>query len=116
MLQGARRQMNQKDFEGVIAARLEKIRSILLAKNAEYAPGADKLANFKSGGQLLRCTPERALVGYLAKHLVSVLDKVDDLNCGLLAGEAIWDEKIGDSINYLILLECLISERLEKSK
>jgi hypothetical protein len=46
----------------------------------------------------------------MAKHWVSVLDIIDKLvTNNYVSGELI-DEKIGDSINYLILLEAMLIE------
>ena len=56
-------------------------------------------------------TPENALIGMLAKHMVSILDMVDDIPSGAYHGIQEWDEKIGDAVNYLLLLEGLIEER-----
>ena len=53
---------------------------------------------------------EKALIGMLAKHLVSVLDMVDSFGKEDLPTTSFIDEKIGDSINYLILLEAMLKE------
>lgn len=53
------------------------------------------------------------------KHIISILDMVDDLDhikpsvkdSIFLAKLPQWDEKIGDAINYLILLRALVEER-----
>jgi len=55
-------------------------------------------------------TPERALWGMAKKHLVSVTDLIHGR--AEVTPERI-DEKIGDMINYLILLEGLL---IKKSK
>ncbi|RJP17202.1 MAG: hypothetical protein C4529_15005 [Deltaproteobacteria bacterium] len=104
--------MTGKQFDMVVECRLLRIRGTLQKKNAEYAPGADKLHNFKAGAKLQRCTPEKALLGYLTKHLVSIFDLVENLGRGKCASLDVWREKIGDAINYLILLEALIDERI----
>jgi hypothetical protein len=52
----------------------------------------------------------------LSKHLISVYDMVDDLNNHIESPMEVWKEKIGDSINYLILLEALLYERKEETK
>ena len=53
-------------------------------------------------------TPQRALAGMLAKHIVSLYDMC-------FAEEAVypmdtWDEKITDSLNYLFLLKAIVKE------
>ena len=47
------------------------------------------------------------------KHVVSIKDLVDDLEYGDMAMREEWDEKIGDAINYLFLLNGLVVERLD---
>jgi len=106
--------MNQEKFDEILERRIELIRSVLSRKRAEYAPGGgDRLHNFKRAANMLSCSPERALVGMLSKHLVSILDMVDAID---QRGEfPLWElveEKIGDSINYLILIEAMIKERI----
>ena len=103
--------MTKEDFEGVIAARIEKITKVLFAKNKEYSPGGDKLNNFKEAGRVKNETPEKALWGMMVKQFVACQLRVNDLDSGLVASEEFWDEKIGDVINYFILLECCLAER-----
>jgi hypothetical protein len=52
-------------------------------------------------------TPEQALAGMMAKHTVSIYDMCCD---GLSHPIEMWDEKITDHINYLILLKTLVEE------
>lgn len=118
--------MNGDDFDILLKQRIEKTRKVLVSKNAEYASDTDKLHNFKRAGEMERCSPEKALIGMWTKHIISLLDIVDELEakCGTNANtfpafdmvsylDKI-DEKIGDAINYLILLEALIKERYER--
>ena len=80
-------------------------------KNAEYSRNDDKLHNFKRAGALLGVTPHEALVGMWSKHLVSILDMVNDFAAsGKIPSSATIDEKITDAINYLHLLEGLFRE------
>jgi hypothetical protein len=102
--------MTGDEFNDVVVRRCERIKTILTRKAAEYASEDDRLHNFKAAGKLLDTTPEEALLGFLMKHLVSVLDMVHDLPVQQKP-LSLWDEKIGDAINYLILLEGLAVER-----
>ena len=106
--------MQSKDFDVVVERRLELINKILLTKRAEYAPeGGDRLHNFNRAAEMLRCTKEKALVGMWTKHIISLLDIVDNVEKKPPSLELI-EEKIGDSINYLILLEAMLKERIKK--
>jgi hypothetical protein len=45
---------------------------------------------------------------------VSVYDLIRDHEAGKHISEELWSEKIGDSINYLLLLTALIAEEADK--
>lgn len=106
--------MDLMEFAVVVNARIDSIRKILGAKAQEYAFG-DRLSNFKRAAAMLENKPEEALLGMMAKHWVSVMDMIDNLGNREFSLET-WNEKIGDSINYLILLEALIIERKTKEE
>ena len=57
---------------------------------------------------LQHTTPERALAGMLAKHIVSLYDMCFADGVSFDAGT--WDEKITDSLNYLFLLKAIVKE------
>lgn len=99
--------MDTAAFNKVVDRRIQRVRDILMAKAKEYAIG-DRLYNFKRAATILGTTPEKALAGMFMKHLVSVLDLVEG---STEATEAMADEKIGDAINYLILLDAIFKER-----
>ena len=114
--------MNNKEFEKLLYRRIDLTKSVLSSKNKEYASDDDKLHNFKRAGDMLRQTTEKALIGMWTKHIISLLDIVDKINndedeemikvwdnSGLT--KKMLEEKIGDAINYLILLEAMIKER-----
>ena len=103
--------MNHETFCDLAAKRFQACQDILAAKSAEYSRSGDKLHNFKRAAAMMGCTPESALMGMLSKHIVSMLDIVDDIGAGRIPDEALVDEKIGDWINYTLLLEALITER-----
>lgn len=106
--------MKTEEFNKIVLDRCEKTMATLTRKAAEYARG-DRLSNFKAAAGFLQCTPERALMGMKIKHDVSIRDMVDDLQRGSIChiwSQEKWDEKIGDAVNYLILLEALVRERL----
>lgn len=73
--------------------------------------GTDRLGAFKSAAALQHTTPQRALAGMMAKHIISIYDMcfTDRKTFEL----AVWEEKITDSLNYLFLLKAVIKEELE---
>ncbi len=106
--------MTAEEFNLLVHNRTEKIKDILAKKAQEYARD-DRLSNFKRAAVIQRETPEKAWLGMWAKHLVSILDMVEDVDrtAGVICwNTALWDEKITDAVNYLILLEALVMERL----
>lgn len=98
--------MTNYDFNEMFLQQIKRCEGTLIAKAKEYAT-SDRLHNFKVAAALEACTPIQALAGMMAKHTVSVYDMA-------LSGQehpvALWDEKITDSINYLILLRALVEE------
>lgn len=97
-------------------ARLEKIRSVLSAKGREYSSDTDMLHNFKVAARIDNSSPEAALWGMAKKHLVSIMDLISACERGETPSAGMVDEKLGDMINYLILLESLMIERMEGAK
>jgi hypothetical protein len=71
----------------------------------------DKLENFKQAGAMKGETPERALWGMWVKHITSIRKIVEDLDKGIVPTLKLLSEKLGDNINYSLLLEGLIRER-----
>lgn len=102
--------MNAKDFDEIVAARMAWCNKTLCAKGDEYARDGDRLWNFKAAGRKRNQHPAQALAGMEVKHDVSVDDIIDGLARGIVPPKELVAEKIGDSINYLLLLEGLIEE------
>lgn len=107
--------MTHEEFSQLLDAIHLRSKDVLTAKAKEYASADDRLHNFKRAGALQGCSPEQALIGMLTKHLVSVLDMVDELSTpSTPRSMQMWREKLDDSRNYLSLLEGLVSERYER--
>lgn len=98
---------NVKQFENVCEDRLEKIANVLVDKAKEYAQGTNRYHNFEVAARSIGTTREKALLGMMLKHWVSVLDIIKNPQN---YSNKIVDEKIGDMINYLILLEGMLLE------
>jgi hypothetical protein len=94
-------------FNELVNARCSKIRTTLNKKAKEYATDDDRFHNFNKAGQMLGSTPEKALWGFLMKHIVSVSDMVEHPE---IVTKELIDEKIGDCVNYFILLEGLLQQ------
>ncbi len=102
-------------FNKIVAKRIDKIQATLARKEKEYAADNDRFHNFRVAARIADTTPERALHGMMLKHEVSAMDLIEWADrCPERLTEALIDEKIGDFINYLILLEGLLTERVNK--
>lgn len=103
--------MNIDTFNQVIQEQLATCANLLVSKGDEYVPDdeGDRLSAFKKAAAIINGTPKEALLGMLAKHLVSVSDMCSD---GRTYTRERWTEKITDSINYLLLLKALVEEEL----
>lgn len=98
--------MNGEQFQTLLDAVLDEVRAVLSTKADEYAT-SDRLHNFQIAAELQNVKPRQALGGMMAKHTVSVYDLIEKLE---LAPMHVWDEKIIDHINYLILLRACVKE------
>ena len=107
--------MNTKDFNEIIHEQIERCTSTMCKKADEYAT-EDRLHNFKVAAGLQDCLPTTALGGMMAKHTVSVYDMIRGLEEGKSYPIELWNEKITDSINYLLLLAAAVREDIESQR
>ena len=91
----------------------ERIKKVMCSKSAEYSRGNDKLYNFKRSAEVDGITPIEALRGMDLKHRTSISDMLDDLNDPehIDYTKKLWEEKLTDHINYMILLWALLAEQ-----
>ena len=76
----------------------------LKEKNARYAKNGDCLHNFRSGAEIMGCTPAQACWRYMAKHLADLRNKIDAND---FSDREDFLEKCQDSINYFRFLWCI---------
>jgi hypothetical protein len=105
--------MKASRFDEVVKERIDKINNTLVVKAKEYANDSNRLHNFDKAGSMGNQSREKALRGFLLKHIVSMDDIIESLDDNKLPTKQLLDEKIGDIINYYILLEACIVERLD---
>ena len=105
--------MTREDFSRRVEKRIDLIRQTLLTKHKEYAKDDNVFRNFDeaAGGLSLHSTSPEVLWSYMTKHLVSIKDIVSD---NVPVTSEVVSEKIGDVINYLILLEAMLNQRCER--
>lgn len=109
--------MTSAEFDVILEQRMVEMRRVLGLKAGEYASDKDRLHNFKQAaaefpaGMYHNDTPVEALVGMMRKHWASIMDLVRYKALGRVYTDAMVDEKIGDAINYLVLLEAILKEK-----
>lgn len=99
--------MQNDQFNEVIEATLDNAKRMLTRKSEGYSTEEDRLHNFRTGAALNGITMEQVCWGMATKHIISIRDMV-------MSGETydadIWDEKLGDAINYLAILKAITAE------
>ena len=104
--------MTQEKFNEFIDFIFNKhIKEIMCTKSSEYARGGDKLYNFKRAAQMKNSTPLECLRGMKLKHDVSIDDMLNDERDDKQHPQELWQEKLHDEINYLLLMWAILFEK-----
>lgn len=99
--------MTNDNFNKLVNDQLEYCKALLCKKGKEYdSDSDDRFHAFKVAAELQHETPRQALAGMMAKHTTSIYDLIRSGSPDM----AIWEEKITDHINYLLLLKGLIMD------
>ena len=93
--------VTQETFEALVKEIRDASLETLIQRNGNYAPEADKIHNFRAGGAILGRTPTQVALGYMTKHLVSLIDKVERND---FFNRADLLEKCQDIINYTAII------------
>jgi hypothetical protein len=99
--------MNHLEFKQILDGQIERCQETLLYKSKEYADDDERLHNFKVASEVTGTSAIQALAGMMVKHTVSIYDMCSSIDA---FPTDVWDEKITDHINYLILLRALVYE------
>lgn len=102
--------MNGKEFDELVNKQLAVVRETLASKGEEYVPEGEptRFHNFDVSAAFNQQLRTEALWGFLTKHLVSLSDMVKTESTDSTLAK--WDEKITDSIVYLLLLKGIVTE------
>lgn len=101
--------MQSEQFNEIVESMIKRTHDLLVSKNSAYNEGGDKLASFKKAAALQGVTPLEALRGMWVKHVVSISDMLGDKNVEDFHID-VWEEKLGDNINYSLLALALVHE------
>ena len=108
--------MNRLEFNKIVVNRINLINQVLASKGKEYAGDSDVFHNFKSAtGLSFHSSPEKVAWEFAVKHFQSIKDLLEHVDVDGANGhptETYIEEKIGDAINYLILIEAMLKERV----
>ena len=103
--------MTYKEIQSLLEKRFDKTRETYSKKMNEYATDLDVFQSFKKGvGFSFHDTPEGVAWEYACKHFESIKNIISKCHHEVPTDDLL-EEKIGDAINYLIILEGLIKER-----
>lgn len=99
--------MTNQEFNEIAEKQIAKCMDLLGLKGNEYDTDSnDRLHVFKVAAKLQHESPMQALAGMMVKHTVSIYDMCAEGEHSI--GK--WEEKISDSINYLLLLKAMVVE------
>ena len=103
--------MTYDKFMELLEERFNKTRETYSTKMIEYANVNDVFESFKKGvGFSFHDTPEGVAWEYACKHFESIKTIISKVSDEVPTDELL-DEKIGDAINYLIIIKALVKER-----
>jgi len=103
--------MTNQEFMITVDECVIKCKKTLNSKGKDYSFPNNRFSNFNSAAGLLDSTPEQALYGMLAKHLVAINNFIDRDAMGEVVLKKDWESKIYDAINYLWLLQGMLKEK-----
>jgi len=112
--------MRREDFNILLKERVNDIEHKLASKRDEYATGEDVFSAFKKAtGLSFHDCPEQLAWEYMTKHMQSIKDMIEHVSIDGYNGYPDKDtlrEKFGDAINYLLLIELMMVERIRTYK
>ena len=100
--------IKETEFNNTMLDLLEKVKNIMLSKGNQYNENpSDRFDQFKKASTLTKISPVRTLYGMWVKHIISLSDMISSEK---QYPRELWEEKIIDNINYLLLLAGAIKE------
>lgn len=102
--------MEKKHPDVIMTEMVDKCLNTLVNKAKEYSMDSDRLHNFRVAAALQDCRMRRSLYGMMVKHITSIAD----MCCSDEEySQELWEEKIQDNINYLLLLRAVVQEEID---
>ena len=97
-----------EEFEDIVDNTLDEIQDTLIVKAKEYIRNEDPLHNFRMGSNMTGGSKEKVMWGFMVKHLVSLQDLINEESKDL----ELIEEKIGDLLCYLVLMQASFEETI----
>lgn len=104
--------MTTEELNKLLTERYYKSKEVLISKGKEYGVESDTLKSFKEQADFsMHQEPTSVAWELLVKHLYSVRRIIGEYECeDIIPDQDMIDEKFGDAINYLVLIEALFKE------
>lgn len=115
--------MNHKQFEEFARSLVDDALELMFDKNDGYSSKQDPFHAFNVASKILDEHPVQAAAGMMVKHTASVYKMIGEesiLPPPITKEEAeqrisVWDEKILDNINYLIMIRSMIQDQYKNN-
>lgn len=107
--------MNSANFEKNSKQLLGYCWNLLFTKASEYANDDDRLANFKQITSMMQTNPAQVAFWYDLKHIASLAKIVQEIDQGKIPTREYLLEKMGDYLNYGMLIYAAIIELIEEN-
>ena len=102
--------MDHETFMMEVEKQFLKCKRTLTSKGDLYAPGHDRLEQFKILAKLQNDTPIATLSGLVSKHFSTLVYMMENSVSKDSFKKKQWDETITDIMNYCLLLQGLLTE------
>lgn len=105
--------MNEERFNQIVEAQVDMALAMFRKKNDAYSgtQTVDRLAGVKGVAAVRGVSNLEAISGMMAKHTMSIYNMMRD---GKEYPVSVWNEKISDHINYLLLAAACVHEGLDQ--
>ena len=109
--------MNREEFGHFVEYAFERSKKVLIKKGDEYARDENAFHVFQNATGISLHNVDTSVAWEMAvKHLQSIKDILREVEYNNLSklSEHILDEKFGDAINYFVLIEGMLREKIKK--
>ena len=96
--------MTNEIFNEIVEDLINHCKDTLIRKGDEYSTEKDRLSNIRRMASLKGSSTAQATWDACIKHFASVMDQIES---GVIPNEAWMNEKLGDIINYMLILKAV---------